>query len=76
MKIEIKSVTKGEFDLIETNEPMPFYRRYVESAQGFKTVRWEHLVGDGWMEYRFTEFLDEAYQAWLKEHPEWEKTSK
>ena len=74
--MKIISITKGEYDLIETNEPMPFYRRCVESAQGFKTVRWEHLTGDGWMEYRFTEFLDEAYQAWLKEHPEWEKTSK
>ena len=70
MKIEIKSVTKGEFDLIETNEPQPFYRRYAESSKGFKIVRYEHLVGDGWLEYRFTEFLEEAYEIWEKEHPD------
>ena len=69
MKIEIKSVIKGIFDLIETNEPMPFYRRFVvKSFGGIETVRYEHFLGEnfGWTDYPFTEFLDEAYDEWMK----------
>ena len=65
MKLEIKSVTPGEFDLIETNEPLPMYRRYGPD-------QWEHYLGDlhGWHKYMDSEFLEEAYQLWLR------KTSK
>ena len=75
MKIEIKSVTKGAFDLVETNEPIPVYRRYVESFGGIETIRYEHLVGDGWLDYPFTEFLDEAYGEWTKKQNQDTKTN-
>lgn len=70
MKIEIKSVTRGVVDLIETKEPLPLYRRFINPDT--EEITWEHHLGDlhGWHRYTVTEFLEEVYDEWTK------KTSK
>ena len=61
MKIEILKVEFKECAEVTTNEPLSFYRRYAPD-------HWEHFLGDldGWHRYPFTEFLEEAFQVWVK----------
>ena len=63
MKIEIISVTKKDFEEIETNEPSPFYRRYAPD-------HWGHFLGDlhGWHRYMKPDILEEAYQEFMRVH--------
>ena len=60
MRIEILSVTMGEYDLIETNEPMKNYRRYSPEL-------WEHELGVyGWHHIMDASLYEEAYQIWMR----------
>ena len=68
MKIEIKSVTPGEFEEVDVlhiyphSTQMNFYRRYAPD-------HWDHDLGlHGWNRYMVTELLEEAYQMWLREN--------
>ena len=62
MKIKIVKVEYKDFVEVTTNEPLPLYRRYTPD-------HWDHYLGDlhGWHRYTFTEFLEEAYQQFMKE---------
>ena len=72
MKIEIISVTKGEFEEVNIlhiyphSQQMHRYRRYVTPITG--EIVWEHYLGNlhGWHRYTVTEFLEDAYQIWLR----------
>ena len=60
--MKIISVIKKEFEEITTDEKYaPFYRR-------LEPERWEHWMGDnhGWISYRFTDFLEQAYDGWVR----------
>ena len=60
--MKIISVTKKDFEEITTDEKYaPLYRR-------LEPQRWEHWMGDnhGWISYRFTEFLEQAYDEWVR----------
>ena len=60
--MKIISVIKKEFEEITTDEKYaPFYRR-------LEPERWEHWMGDnhGWISYRFTDFLEKAYEEWVR----------
>ena len=61
MKVEIISVVEKDCLEITTNEIMPLYRRYDSDY-------WCHYLGDlhGWHKYMDTEFLEDAYQRWVK----------
>ena len=61
MQIEIIKVEQKDCIEVTTNEDMPLYRRHEPNV-------WYHFLGEnfGWQEYRFTEFLEEAYQIWLR----------
>jgi len=63
MKVEILSVVEKECLEITTNEPLPMYRRYGPD-------HWCIYLGPnhGWNRYRFTEFLEESYQKYLKDN--------
>jgi len=63
--LKILSVTQKEYAEVETDEKVfPIYRRLEKGV-------WEHFLGEavqgGWIAYRFTEFLDEAYDIWMRE---------
>ncbi|MGB2828561.1 MAG: hypothetical protein WBC50_10275 [Dehalococcoidales bacterium] len=60
--MKILSVTKKDFEEITTDEKYaPLYRR-------LKPERWEHWMGEnhGWIEYRFTDFLEQAYLDYMR----------
>ena len=60
--MKIISITKKEFEEITTDEKYaPLYRR-------LEPQRWEHWLGDNarWMEYRFTDILETAYEEWVR----------
>ena len=61
MKIEIINVEHKEFEEITTNhKTFNLYRRLGPE-------QWEHYLGpnNGWHEYRFTDVIEQAYQAWI-----------
>ena len=63
--MKIIKVTPGEHEEIVTDEPfLNLYRRLGPNI-------YEHWLGDnhGWLPYRFTDFLEEAYKIWEKENP-------
>ena len=61
--MKILSVTQKDYAEVETDEGL--YRRFENGV-------WEHYLGKGkyggWIEYSFTEFLDEAYDQWIRKH--------
>ncbi len=61
MKINILSVTHGEFEAVETNEPLPSYRRYGPE-------HWDHYLGDlhGWHRLMDASLYEEVYQEWKR----------
>ena len=69
MKIEIKSVTKGEFEEVHVlhiyphNQQLNLYRRYEPD-------HWCHFLGDlhGWHRYMAPDILEESYQLWMRQN--------
>ena len=66
MKIEIKSVTKGEFEEVHVlhiyphSTQMNLYRRYAPDY-------WEHDLGlHGWNRYTGPDLFEDAYQLWIR----------
>ena len=70
MKIEIIKVEKKEVEEITTNQDtFNLYRR-------FEADHWEHLLGlDGWVIYRFSDVIEQAYQAWKLKQRKLQKES-
>ena len=64
MKI-VKAKCK-KFEEVTTDE------QYLNLYRRFEPGIYEHYLGPnyGWMEYRFTEFLEKGYQLYMKEHGE------
>ena len=71
MRIEIKSVTHGEFEEVYVqhiyphSQQMNLYRRYGPD-------HWSHFLGDlhGWHRYMTPEILEEKFQEFMREHPD------
>jgi hypothetical protein len=60
--MKIISVIKKEYEEITTDETYgPLYRRLEPEI-------WEHWMGEnhGWINYRFTDFLESAYDEWVR----------
>ena len=71
MRIEIISVVEKDCVEVTTTQPLPLYRRYGPD-------HWCHYLGDlhGWNRYTETEFLEEAYQTWLRNEQQAKTTNK
>ena len=62
MKIEIIKVIKTEYEEIETNEPMKYYRRISPD-------HWEHKLGVyGWHRLIDPLLYEEVYYNWSRFH--------
>lgn len=60
MKIKILKVEKGKFELITTNEPMKYYRRYSPS-------HWDHQLGvHGWHRLIDASLYEDAYERFTR----------
>ena len=60
MKLEIINVIQKEFEEIETNEPMKYYRR-------ISPTHWEHKLGVyGWHRLIDCLLYEEAYYNWSR----------
>jgi len=61
MKLKIIHVEQKEYEEIETNEPMKYYRRISPDY-------WEHYLGDlhGWHRLMDCLLYEEAYYFWAK----------
>lgn len=65
MKIEIKSVTHGEYEEVQVlhiyphSEQMNLYRRYDD--------HWDHLLGkQGWISLIDPALFEDTYQTWMR----------
>jgi len=60
MKLEIIKVEHKEYEEIETNEPMKYYRRMGPD-------HWEHKLGTkGWHRLINPSLYEETYQIWKR----------